>query len=131
MKKTILMGSTFVLALVVLMPAIPAVCYKTIDDTKGGDFGDEFNFVDFRDFMTLDSDLKYPVLYVFVISVYYLRATRGAWFYYFGDDYWFGAWWYSSYLTPRGERLMETAVLWLDFWDNLSDTYGWNWDLKE
>jgi len=61
MKKKILIGSLLVLTLLLLMPSIPAIQQKTIEDKGYSDYVEEIK--------TLDDDIKLPNLYAFIVSI--------------------------------------------------------------
>jgi len=76
MKKKILIGSMLVLTLLLLMPSIPAVQQKTIEDKAYSDFIEELKNVDLEDIEVLDDDVIFPRLLLFVESIYKFRTFR-------------------------------------------------------
>ena len=76
MKKKILIGSMLVLTLLLLMPSIPAIQQKTIEDKAYSDFVEELKDVDLEDIEVLDDDVKFPLLLQFVESIFYFRGIR-------------------------------------------------------
>ena len=67
-RKIIIVGSIFVLALILLLPSIPAIQQKTIEDMAYSDFKEEIK--------TLDDDVKLPNLYNLVMFFYNLMDNR-------------------------------------------------------
>ena len=66
MGKRILIGSMLVLSLLLLMPSIPAIQQKTIEDKAFSDFVEELKNVDLEDIKVLD-DIRHPELYALVV----------------------------------------------------------------
>ena len=148
MKKKILIGSMLVLTLLLLMPSIPAIQQKTIEDKAYSDFTEMFGDVDaefielfedvnFEDIGILDGDVKFSILQYIVYYIFVIRFFHGLTLSLYGTEI------LLNYAGPgqlivaslalmimtRGGWLFSTAVLWIEYWMNLSDTYGWNWHL--
>jgi ABC-type multidrug transport system fused ATPase/permease subunit len=140
MKKKILIGSLLVLALLLLMPSIPAIQQKTIDDGIKQELQeklDEINLDDLKDFKGSDR-FKHPFLYIFVISIMNIQILR----------YWINFLLIVlccicadelgtstihpiifSILSLRDVFLESQLVTWIYFWEDISARFGWNWGL--
>ena len=132
MKKKIFIGSVLVLVMFLIMPSIPAIQQKTIEDRASNDFVDQLDFKDVKELVDsgkLDR-VKHPLLYFFVILVAGFRwwrciilfeiAIEQGWLWTFEVKY--------PILFLRFMWLGGRLEFWDLFWNNLSDTFGWNWE---
>lgn len=135
-KKKIIFGSIFVLALMLMMPCIPAIQHSIVEDKYGQRLEEKLesiNLNDLEDIEKLDG-IKHPILFLIVSLIYYFREFRGFLIYdfsfYYYDD---GGWGIPeqvieySILYMRGLWLMATAIVGYLFFRGLSDSLGWNW----
>ena len=123
MKKKIIIGSLLVLILLLLMPSIPAIQQKTIEDKAYSDLVEKL-----KDLEVLDGDMKFPILFAFVYMFARIQAYRSFKFWDFaqpGGDY-------SPIIHPLlfayAIWLFFVVVRWVDFWFAISDEFEWNWD---
>ena len=142
MRREILFGSIFVLALILLMPSIPAIEQKTIEDKAYSDFIEKIEEFDFEDIGKLD-DMKHPILYSFVMTLYNHMNNR---LNRVGDrftliiDFIINNFDVSLYnelgklliviIFIRVNSLVLPIMYYSLFWYNLSETLGWNWDIE-
>jgi hypothetical protein len=130
MKKKILFGSIFVLTLLLLLPSIPAIQMKTIEDRTYNDLVEQFNLKDFMDIKGLER-LKHPFLFLIVYAMLIFRLYRGS-FYYFNSLDWSGR--VPIVIHPklylRSMILFSTSYFLFLFWMTISENLGWNWDLS-
>ena len=75
-RKSILFGSIFVLALMFLMPSIPAIQQKTIEDKAYSDFVEELKELELEEIKTFNDDIKLPILYAIVIALLNFRKNQ-------------------------------------------------------
>ena len=114
MNKKLILGSFLVLALFLLIPTIPAIQSKEIKELS--DF----------------PDVKHPLLFVFVVILLEIRAVRALYLFNFAsntethqDRYDFD----HPILGMRAIWLLLTSGLWAGFWQIISHSLGWNWEL--
>jgi len=116
MKKKILIGSMLVLTLLLLMPSIPAIQHKTIEEGIKQDL-QELEWI------------RHPLLYTLVMLLCYFRMIRATIILNIASDY---IWWYHDIHFPllfiRGVWLAVTSGIWYTFWQIVSDILGWGWD---
>ncbi len=130
MKKKILIGSMLVLTLLLLMPSIPAIQQKTIEDKAYSDFVEKFEDVDLEYIKVLEGE-KYPILYMMVITLLTFRLAQIYNNFIIGMILLYSGFYFA--LIPiliREYWLDINLVVFATFWQNLSDTFGWNWDLS-
>ena len=127
MRKKILIGSLFVLALILTMPSIPAIQQKTIEDKAYSDFIEDLKHVDFDDIEVLDP-IKHPILYEFVYLIYSHREMRLSRVVDIAVEYGFG---YFEVVHPLlliwAYWLGITSAIWLSVWHAISSNLGWGW----
>ena len=75
MKKKILIGSIIAVALLLLMPSIPAIQQKTVEEKAYSDFVERLKDVDLEDIEVLEW-IRHPILYIFVIFLLSFRIER-------------------------------------------------------
>ena len=123
MNKKILIGSIIAVAILVMMPSIPAVHVNTIQNE-----------------IELKNDVKgfpeiperFPLLFLFVIGIAYFRIIRMLlWMEYSFefDDNFPGRFKVIHPLGAiRAAMLLLTTDSWLMVWDGISNRFGWDWD---
>ena len=119
MKMSILFGSIFVLTLLLLIPSIPAIQQKRIEDKAYSDFIDEINSL---------SEVKYPNLYSLIKFVLNFRFFRSAIL--CGIALHFDSWsdeLYHPLLFIRGYWLCESTEVVKEKIEKLSQLFGWGW----
>jgi len=122
MNKKILIGSIMAVALLLLMPSIPAIQQKTMEDKAYSDFVEKL-----KDVELFDGEMKFPLLFAFVYFIARNRAFRAFRILDFAlsDD------WYvfiHPLLAFYGLWLFAGLVWWVDIWFAISDEFEWNWD---
>ena len=132
MKKKILIGSMLVLTLLLLMPSIPAVQHKSIEEGIKQEIQEKLDTItldDFKDIEVLDN-MKYPLLYFLVMFLLNFRMKR--------TDFLFDI---STHGRPlnkvvdnpliflRGVWLYLTVIIWYYLWAIISTKLRWNWDM--
>ena len=126
MNKKILIGSLLVLTLLLLMPSIPAIQQKSIEDKAYSDLVEELKVADLEEIEELEK-IRHPVLYLifFLIgNINYNRILRLVEFVKFiGNDNMLGSiiFCYSFWIFLKGS-------VWLVFWLSVSNLFGWDWD---
>jgi len=128
MNKKILIGSMLVLTLLLLMPSIPAIQQKTVEEGFKQDLQEKLDTIDFKDLReikTLDDDVKHLLLYEYVQKILYFRIFRGFVLMQFSSDY------YGNPIYPFiynwGAWLVACSIMGMEFWLKVSDTYDWGW----
>ena len=134
MGKKILIGSMLVLAMLLLMPSIPAIQQKTIEEGVKQNLQEKLETIsldDLKDIEVLDR-IRHPILYNLIISIMSFRWEFGIKLRDISiiPDPWGGSvsiihpliflWWFWIYWT---------VYLWSKFCNNVSDTLGWGWDI--
>ena len=128
MKMKILIGSLLVLTLLLLMPSIPAIQQKTIEEGIKQDIQENLNEFGFDGIKKIigKSDLpKHPILLSFVFLVYLMRlgrcilglalSTNSS-----GEIYHPLLFLYSGWLFISG-------FFWFYIWILIAKILGWNW----
>ena len=75
MRKKLIFGLMLVLTLLLLMPSIPAIQRKIIENKAYNDFIGEINDFNLKEICTLDW-IKHPILYTFFKFVYLINCMR-------------------------------------------------------
>jgi len=129
-KKILISGSIVAIIMLILMPSIPAIQQKSVEDSSHNDLEEKSHFNDSKDIMTIvrNGHLKHPLLYLSVILAT-IRAIRGFvlcsfssdWDYYYGLDI------THTIIFLRGAWLWVTAFFWQEFWVTIADALGWGW----
>jgi hypothetical protein len=136
MNKRILVGSIFVLTLLLLMPTIPAIQQKTIQEELYNDLVDQIDIKDIKEIKKLN-EVKHPLLYSLIVITLIFRYIR----IYTLATISFkmvhtGGWGYElkiihPLLYYRYLMLLFTTVLLDRTCSTLSTIFGWNWKLTE
>ena len=127
MKKKILIGSLLVLTLLLLMPSIPAVQQKTIEDKAYSDFVEELS-----DIKVLEL-IRHPILYTLVMFLFFHRIERGVMLLEISTEHW-----NFPYNFDIIHPVLFCWFLWIylsleiysAFWNNVSDKFGWGWNVS-
>ena len=130
MNKKILIGSIFVLVLILLMPSIPAIQQKTIEDKAYSDFIEKLKNVDLEDIEVLDG-IRHPILYIWVIFLRDFRWVKSNIIFDIATeplDIFFEV---IHPLLFYG-WLLGSIIEWarINFWNDVSDRLGWGWDIS-
>jgi hypothetical protein len=127
MNKKIIIGCILILTLLLLMPSIPAIQMKTIEDRTYNDLVEQFNLKDFMDIKGLER-LKHPFLFLIVYAMLIFRLYRGMFIYDLSMD-WDGRVPIVKYplLNLRSFFLWETVYWGIYGWSLISENRGWNW----
>ena len=134
MNKKILIGSIIAVALLLLMPYIPAIQQKSIESGYKQEIQEKLetiNLDDLKDIEGLD-DIKHPLLYLSVKLVA-LRGWRGLILLFISTINMFHPEYPMEIIFPliykRGDWLFNTALFWQEFWIDYAYTHGWNWGI--
>ena len=129
MGKRILIGSMLVLTLLLLMPSIPAVQQKIIEDRAYHDLIEQLDIKDVKEIRKMDW-IRHPLLYILVIFIAKFRWGRcliivegSCDFTNFPPEFEI----YHPIRFFRGLWLVFTIAFWCSFWYFISTTLGWNW----
>lgn len=123
MRRKILIGSLLVLTLLLLMPSIPAVQQKSIEE------GIKQDLLLLNDIETLD-DVKHPILYELVKYMLNLRfELLDKLFHYSGYIYYYNWEIYHPILFIWSFVMIIRWVIKSIFWQRTSDNLGWGWVL--
>jgi len=112
------MGSILILTILLLMPSIPAIYINEIKQDC--------------EEISLDDDIKFPKLYKFIVNRLNRRIFRADVLVRISTIYD-----HSNgelliilpILFYRGRWLVRTTNFLNDFFQDLSDKYGWNWEM--
>ena len=135
MKKKILIGSIIAVALLLLMPSIPAIHNNAIKDEIISELPEDFNLKNIRELLEswkLDR-VKHPILMLLVTIWMYFRLIRGqiladiSYDITYEYDYNFEI--YHPVLFLRLLILLINTGLVVCSFQGLSDLLGWNWNI--
>lgn len=142
MGKRIIIGSMLVLTLLLLMPSIPAVQQKSIEEGVKQNIQDKIDAITLDDLKNIDvvDWIRHPILYLIVISIVTFRLLRSAFYFYIAVDYCTESRpdsWVPEITHPilliilmfNFARLYGYTWLLVDFWQYISDRLRWNWKL--
>jgi len=136
MKTKLIVGSIIAIALLLLMPSIPAIQQKTIEDKAYSDLVErieDFNFKDLKEITSLEKDEKFPKLWDLIKAICSFRSIRGATLEFIADI--FMVFFQLSgpivrLIYLRGTYLFYSADYFLGFCLLISFILGWGWDRK-
>jgi hypothetical protein len=139
MKKRIIIGSVLVLILFLLMPSIPAIQHKTIEDDYAYNLKEKLKSINIDDLKGLLNEVKYPLLKNIVKSIQFCLNIRVVlWVVFITRLYMESEGFNTIFLEivfvlsmTRCLHCIAFAEGWNSFWNKMSDKYGWNWDLLE
>ena len=131
MGKKIIIATMLVLTLLLLMPSIPAIQQRTIENGIKQDLQEKLesiNFDDLKDIKVLD-DMKRPLLYAFYLFLVNIKLQR---IFRLMDmsmesDYW-GITITHPLIFVYMCWIWTKAILFVQFWAYVSYTFEWNWD---
>jgi hypothetical protein len=131
MKIKIIIGSLIVVVIIFLMPSIPAIQNKIVQDEILSEIPEEivFSFINELSESSRVEKLKHPLLFILVKLWLNFRWKRSI---FLGD---ISSSYAGFYFYVEHELLFLRAV-WLSisvdfliyYWNNLSDSFNWNWD---
>lgn len=127
MGKKIIIGSMLVLTLLLLMPSIPAIQQKAIEQL------DDVDLINVKEINNNGDRLKHPLLYLSVFLVAF-RGIRGFFLMFSSSKNMFS--WEEPmeiiypFIFLRGVWLCGTTFLWQEFWVSVANNMGWNWGLQ-
>ena len=123
MIKKILIGSLLVLTLLLLMPSIPAIQQNSVEEGIKQDIREKL------DTITPD-DIKYPILYSLLLSWFNFRIEQytitGTLMFQYADE---GQMYLAAIFALRLFFIMVPLVYNTNFWNDVSELLGWNWDI--
>jgi len=130
MKKKILIGSMLILTLLLLMPSIPAVQKATIEDGIKQDIQDKLDVSNLDYFKDIFDEIKHPILYSIVIWTIMLRFKQMDANTLFAINMMEKGFLYIfALIFTRSIWIAITLRYYTTFWNNISETFGWNWDI--
>ncbi len=129
MNKKILIGSIIAVVVLVMMPSIPAIQQKIIEERTYNNLVEQLNLKDVREIKGLER-IKHPFLFLIYYVILVSRLTRG-WIY-LGissdwDGYWPGPEIKHPLLFIRSLMLLFSVDYWIIFWSIISHIMKWNW----
>lgn len=128
-KKKTVFGSVFVLVLMLLLPCISAVHQSSIKEEYRKEIMEQLESSSI-DHLDLLEGIKHPVLFIVIYLRLRVCHTR--------IDYLFNTCiiWMSflgTYINKDKYILAHSLIIRANtihnFWEDLSDKFGWNWDL--
>ena len=127
MNKKILIGSIIAVAILLLMPSIPAVHINSIENQ----IKTEYKELLLNEGVNFKIPDKLPLLYLLVYILGYFRAYRSdALFAYSIEiDDWGEIKLIHPFLLLRSLILMASVNLWVYGWLFISDILGWDWEI--
>ena len=133
-RKKIIIGSTFVLLLILLMPSIPAVQQKSVEEGIKQEMQEKLDAISFDDLEEIEDFpfIKRPMLFGLVLLRGEFLHYRGALLYILSITWDYSGWMPQEVIVfplihARANFLMYRSMEWYDFWFALSKERGWNW----
>jgi hypothetical protein len=135
-NRFVVLFSVFVVFLIVLLPSLSAVQIRSVEKTFQSKSIEQKDIIDIKDFgykLKVDCFPKHPILFSFVKTIFVFRMFRAYIYFYYSMEYHYDGWQpYWEIIHPllfiRCWMLFMTCELWYEFWSNLSDFYGWDWE---
>ena len=132
MNKKIPLGS-IIAVVILLMPSIPAIQLKTIEDRAYNDLVEQLDTTkvkELKDIGKLEGP-KYPSFYYIVYFIAGFRKERANILFDISChiDNWGRLDIEFPLLFIRWAWLDISVYIWCNFWNNISDTLGWGWNL--
>ena len=132
MNKKILIGSIIAVALLLIMPSIPAIQYKTIEEKTYSGLVEKFDDVDLKEIKEINNlgeDVKFPNLYEFLARFLALRFFRGLMLCWLGIGFMeFAIYEKFPIFNIRGVWLSISTFFIADYIDGIVEKLGWNWE---
>jgi len=133
MNKKILIGSIIAVAMLLLMPSIPAIQHKVVKDDIINELPEDFDFENIIELLKsgkLDG-IKHYILYNIIISCIFFRMYRADYLLDISRHLEFGV------ILVIDKPILFLRAVWLcitvwrayNFFNNLSDILRWNWDI--
>ena len=123
-------GLAVAVILIFIGTALTPTTYAETSDTKEI----QIDFKDLKEIISNGNDTKYPLIFLLIFSLWYIRGMRGSLLMMKSSNFPYNEIWgepleiYNPINYYRGLWLVETAILFLDVWSGLSEELGWNWD---
>jgi len=137
-RKKILIGSIFVLTLILLMPSIPAIQQKTIEDSTYSHFAK--NKIDFNiNKIEKLEQLKHPILFLIILTITIYNILRVSFYSILfsysidnsnPDDITIKHPLLAIISAFRGLTIYIPVLIWIYFWNYISNQLGWNWNFQ-
>ena len=135
MKKAMIIGSLFVIILFLLMPSTSAIQLNAVENAVYNDFLSQNKNIDFKELKDIENIEElpdHPILYYFVLLVFYSRYFRFAVYLSLSLDItWEGN---IPDITTKhpllllwGGLFFFRAEMWDDLWYFIANKMGWNW----
>lgn len=130
-RKKILIGSVFVLVLLLLLPSIPAIQQRIVEERTYNKLVEHLNLKDISKINRLER-IRHPLLYFIVSIITTVRLKRG-WFFYELSTNWDWHWPFPEINHPllylRSLMLLFSIEYWVTFWAIISIILRWNWPI--
>ena len=127
-RKSILFGIFFVLALILIMPSIPSIEQKTIEDKAYGDFVEKLKDFNLKDIDELEL-IKHPILYIFVKFIYIMNCIRSVRIVDLAKPP--GILIEYPLLYLYGYLLAFRGAIWFGFWFYIQNKFDWKWNMLD
>lgn len=131
MRKKLILSILVVLTLLLLMPTIPAIQHKTIEDKTISELTEQIDFKVIKELMDSGklARLKHPLLYIFIVLWLNLRMIRANYLGKISSHF-------EKFFLIIDNEFFFARALWLyisveymiDFWIMVSDSLGWKWE---
>ncbi len=135
MNKKIVVSSVFIIILFFLLPSIPAIQFKTVEESVYNDFINDIKNIDLKNLKiveNLDEFPNHPVLYYIVMIIYYFRIISA--YYLYNNSIGFEDYGEIPQLYIKHPLLFIIAIvllfradMWDSFWKTIANKMGWNW----
>jgi len=134
MNKKILIGSLLVLTLLLLMPSIPAIQQKTIEDAIQYSIEKQLTITEIKGILKEEQLPKHPILFLIVWIIASFRVSRALFLYDKSAEWIYEGGWHGPYLEIKHPllflrflMLIFTIEIWFGFWEGISYLLDWDW----
>ena len=134
MGKKIIIATMLVLTLLLLMPSIPAIQHKTIEEGIKQDLQEKLESINLNDLKDIDVliDVKHPYLCSLIMIIILIRFMRSSMTMLLATEPVgeYGRRIIHPLLYQYGLWLWEAIQPFARFWQSISDILGWGWNIN-
>ena len=133
MNKKILLGSIIAVAILLLMPSIPAIQLNNIEDVIQDNLEKQPSLTEIKEIITGEQLPRHPILFLMVWMIAAFRLNR-AWYLEEISSEWVNENGWNPHLEIthpllflRFLMLFVTIEMWFGLWEGISYLLDWDW----